>query len=611
MHPQDEAAAAVPAAAPGSRLVTLRFSPSAVASSAASGTTAATQRQQQQRQQLYVDRALLWHASPVLRGVIEDAAALTTLPLLDDDPADWEAALQVLQHTGLPVSWDNVGPLLRLADKYDMAPLRTACAAFLGSRAAAEEASMAHPLDSARNLLHAASPVELYLGGASSSNGCGSSSSGGGAGAAGGGNTAAQQRDLERYTAVMPSVLAEALQPLHQQPQAASRRSDVYCSTRPYNPYAVKASAATPPPGSARAVIGSIRSLQSHPHYDDIVARGVQGKVMAALLACLEHQQQQQQQQLRRSSSSRAAPGSCLVTLAFKQSSDAAAASQPPAQVLLQLDRALLWHASPVPRGAIEDTCSSSPPAPVTAAAGDSCCCRPGVVTTVPTLTLLGDSPADWQGVLEVLQDAPSPVSWDNVGPLLRLADKYDMAAVRRDGTCWAAVAAAAAAAAAAIRSEEDGGAGAAAGAAGGAGGGGGGGAGGAAGGGGGGDGGGVAGGNGSVGGGGQQQQQREQADYLAAISGALCEALQPLKAVVRAPKTRKPTAAGAVLAAPTAKKLQLIRYSAKVRGTARTIVEELTRATQHPRYEEVVARGVQRRVMAALLACLKDVASR
>ncbi|KAG2442938.1 hypothetical protein HXX76_003014 [Chlamydomonas incerta] len=298
-------------------------------------------------------------------------------------------------------------------------------------------------------------------------------------------------------------------------------------------------------------------------------------------------------------------PGSCLITLAFRDSNatGAAAAAQPPAaQVLLQVDRALLWHASPVLRGAIEDTCSGN---------GGNGGSDPQGAATPPTLTLLGDSAADWQGVVEVLQDATSPISWDNVGPLLRLADKYDMAAVRRECVSFLALHAPQMSlthplacarnplcAASLVEWHVLGGncnssSITAAGDEGGAGGG--------------------AGGGGAGGGDSSSSSSCGDgtADYVATISAALTAALKPLGAVVKVPKTCKPTSAGATAAAANTKKLKLIRYSTKVRGTARLILEQLTKLTQHPRYEEAVAKGVQRQVTAALLACLKDVAAR
>ncbi|KAG2442939.1 hypothetical protein HXX76_003015 [Chlamydomonas incerta] len=262
---QGKTATAAPAAAPGSCLVTLTFS-----SSASSETAAARLKQKQ----LYVDRALLWHASPVLRGLIEDTGYRTaTLTVMGDDPADWEAALKILHHDGLPVTWDNVGYLLRLADKYDIAAVRTACAVFLGSKVSSEEVGLTHPLDSARNLLHAASLVEWYLLGPGTSGDSGSSSG---------------QADLQPYTAVMPAVLETALQPLRRQPltAAARRQQNMYGYSSGYS--TGNGADAKPQQGSARDVISTLKSLQAHPQYDDIVARGVQGRVMAALLACLE-----------------------------------------------------------------------------------------------------------------------------------------------------------------------------------------------------------------------------------------------------------------------------------------------------------------------------------
>ena len=55
----------------------------------------------------------------------------------------------------------NVEQLLRLADKYDMDAVRSTCAAFLACNIS--QMALSHPLDSPRNLLHAASLAERYL----------------------------------------------------------------------------------------------------------------------------------------------------------------------------------------------------------------------------------------------------------------------------------------------------------------------------------------------------------------------------------------------------------------------------------------------------------------
>ncbi|PNW84961.1 hypothetical protein CHLRE_03g165801v5 [Chlamydomonas reinhardtii] len=261
---QPAKAAAVRAAAPGSCLVTLAI---------------LAQQPQQHGRNFLVDRALLWHASPVLRGLMEDVAGgNATLPLVGDDPADWRAALSILQHTGMPVSWDNVGALLRLADKYDMDAVRSACAVFLGSKASAAAVDLSHPLESARNLLHAASLVERYLGGGGSNSGGG----GGGSSSGGGSGGSTMQHDLQPYTAVMPSALQAALQPLHNQ---LEKSSSVHYNSYPYHK---GYGASQAQPGSARAVISALQTLQANPRYNDIVAPGVQGQVVAALLACLD-----------------------------------------------------------------------------------------------------------------------------------------------------------------------------------------------------------------------------------------------------------------------------------------------------------------------------------
>ncbi|KAG2442896.1 hypothetical protein HXX76_002973 [Chlamydomonas incerta] len=233
--------------APGSCLVSLMFP---------DGAGAAPPQPQDLRQLLQVDRALLWHASPVLRGLLiesgsavpcgapptdtlqqqpvgasgpastnspptpaaaETAAAAATskpgaapagtttasngsssmsqmlLVLSGDNREDWAAVVQILLHTTLPVTWDNVGALLRLADKYDMAAVRTACAVFLA--VSAHQMSLSEPLASPKNPLHAASLAEKHLmRGAGSGGGSSGSSSGS---SSGGSDAASQQPDLQ------------------------------------------------------------------------------------------------------------------------------------------------------------------------------------------------------------------------------------------------------------------------------------------------------------------------------------------------------------------------------------------------------------------------------
>ena len=159
-----------------------------------------------------------------------------------------------------------MGALLRLADKYDMDAVRSACAVFLGSKASAAAVDLSHPLESARNLLHAASLVERYLGGGGSNSGGG----GGGSSSGGGSGGSTMQHDLQPYTAVMPSALQAALQPLHNQ---LEKSSSVHYNSYPYHK---GYGASQAQPGSARAVISALQTLQANPRYNDIVAPGVQ-----------------------------------------------------------------------------------------------------------------------------------------------------------------------------------------------------------------------------------------------------------------------------------------------------------------------------------------------
>eukprot|EP00198_Chlamydomonas_reinhardtii_P002847 XP_001692183.1 predicted protein [Chlamydomonas reinhardtii] len=86
------------------------------------------------------------------------------LQLSGDRPEDWEVALRLLHTIGEAldlVTWDNVVPLCRLADKYDIARLRHDCAWFLSANVS--KLTLTEPLASPQNLLHAASLVERYL----------------------------------------------------------------------------------------------------------------------------------------------------------------------------------------------------------------------------------------------------------------------------------------------------------------------------------------------------------------------------------------------------------------------------------------------------------------
>ncbi|KAG2452031.1 hypothetical protein HYH02_003069 [Chlamydomonas schloesseri] len=118
-----------------------------------------------------IDRALLYHASPVLRGLLDDlmgsGAPHGTLTLVGDSPEDWALALALLrpeEKTLDALAWSNLGPVARLAHKYDISLLRKMCLLFLNSNVndMGLEAPLA-PLDSPRNLLHGASLAERYL----------------------------------------------------------------------------------------------------------------------------------------------------------------------------------------------------------------------------------------------------------------------------------------------------------------------------------------------------------------------------------------------------------------------------------------------------------------
>ncbi|KXZ43827.1 hypothetical protein GPECTOR_79g106 [Gonium pectorale] len=82
----------------------------------------------------------------------------------DDDPRCWAVVVRMAEMSAYPpklVTWDNVEGLLRLAEKYDMPVVRTACTDFLCRKAGAD-LSLSAPLTSQRNTLVAATLAERY-----------------------------------------------------------------------------------------------------------------------------------------------------------------------------------------------------------------------------------------------------------------------------------------------------------------------------------------------------------------------------------------------------------------------------------------------------------------
>ncbi|KAG2440213.1 hypothetical protein HXX76_004325 [Chlamydomonas incerta] len=254
-----------PPAAPGSCLLTLAFKDAEPAAAAGAAPAGQPPPKTQTQQPLQVDRALLWHASPVLRGAIEatccgGGTAATTLTLVGDDPELWAAVLQLLQHTAPAVTWvrsgsgrSNVEALMELADKYDMAPLRTACASYMAAKVGVLD--LRYPLDSPNNTLHAASLVERY-------SGYGSCGSGAGRGTSSGGSQQSTS-DLEPYVDTISAAVDTALRPL----------TDLSGHDAHRRPLASDADAKA----AASHVVSCLARLTQHSEYRKWVSEGVQG----------------------------------------------------------------------------------------------------------------------------------------------------------------------------------------------------------------------------------------------------------------------------------------------------------------------------------------------
>ncbi|KAG2440362.1 hypothetical protein HXX76_004467 [Chlamydomonas incerta] len=250
--------------APPEKLPAVAVAPCACLVSLTFGQRGNTQQEEQQQKQLQVDCALLWHASPVLRPQIDaicssahaglsagcpgGAATAPAALQLEGTAADWAALLNLLQHTGeFPVvQWDNVVPLLRLADKYDMTAVRKECAQFLVTHV--KDISLAAPLESPQNLLHAASLVETYLSGSSTP----------------------AQRAVQQLVAPIGSVLREQLYAVDSQFISTSMQAFLQAWK-----------------SKARDVVANLNRLVNHPQYQNIVTVAVQDMVTKAVTASL------------------------------------------------------------------------------------------------------------------------------------------------------------------------------------------------------------------------------------------------------------------------------------------------------------------------------------
>ncbi|KAG2433712.1 hypothetical protein HXX76_008080 [Chlamydomonas incerta] len=249
---------APPPCSPGSALVTLVFRNPTSTSSAAAAAAAA--------RELVVDRALLFHASPVLRGLVEDVGGgggggggPSSLPLPGEDAELWEVALQLLQHEDkhlAGLSWENVAGMCHLAHKYGMSSLQKACLLFLTAHLR-DTSLFKYNIESPKNLLHAASLAERYLIG------------GGGDGGL-----------LLPFTDAVEAAAKAALpQPVKLQRGADCDKHEVAMVR--YTTYSSWRSAAY---GQLRP----LKELMAHPKYDDIVTSGVQCQVARALLGGME-----------------------------------------------------------------------------------------------------------------------------------------------------------------------------------------------------------------------------------------------------------------------------------------------------------------------------------
>ncbi|KAG2446898.1 hypothetical protein HYH02_008054 [Chlamydomonas schloesseri] len=162
-----------------------------------------------------------------------DDGALLQLQLPpEEDPRVWEAVLKLLTHADLPVTWANLGPLLRVSHVYDIAAVRSACALSSSSGSSSTGSSSSSSGRSSGS-----------SSGSSSSSSSGSSSSG-----AGGPEPPPY---LQPHVARIPAALAAALAQL------------LYTSSNSGYSY-----------GGARQVVAQLTELTRHPQYKAIVTDG-------------------------------------------------------------------------------------------------------------------------------------------------------------------------------------------------------------------------------------------------------------------------------------------------------------------------------------------------
>ncbi|KAG2500332.1 hypothetical protein HYH03_001908 [Edaphochlamys debaryana] len=190
-------------------------------------------------------------ASPVLRETLALPLPQPGVLRLQDAGDDWAVALSLLLPKTYPlhlVTWDNVAPLLRLADKYDMAVVRGYAADFMARRS--HELSLTQPLGSARNLLTAATLMASYC----------------------------DARELRPYALALETALDAALSPLGSgSGGAAGAEGGAGAGS--------SAARAGPDKAAVRGLAQCLERLLRDPQYNACVSPAVQAKVSLALLA--------------------------------------------------------------------------------------------------------------------------------------------------------------------------------------------------------------------------------------------------------------------------------------------------------------------------------------
>ncbi|KAG2485281.1 hypothetical protein HYH03_015956 [Edaphochlamys debaryana] len=286
--------------------------------------------------------SVLGCASPVLRTQL--SASPSEVQLEGDDAETWATALRLLDPKTHPqaavLSWSNLEPVLRLADKYDSAVLRVLCVTYMTCNQA--DLSLNEQLPSPKNPLIAVTLLEQCCG----------------------------QPELEPYTQTINKVLQKALET----PEDTNSR---------------------------RALLSKLKALLMSPLYMKLVSPSVQARVMATLVSVMEVVM--------------AAPPTCRSCGRQHTGTTNGGQWQPlrPLQPRRRgAEASLLASASPVLRDSL---------ALPLLASGE--------------LRLEQDDAATWGTALRLLDPRThaeaAELSWANLEPVLRLADKYDSAVLR------------------------------------------------------------------------------------------------------------------------------------------------------------------------------------